>query len=314
MLNGGNCLKFVGVQQSEEWDQPRAGRTGWRRTDTVWIQQRSGVAARVERVVEFRPPARTEVTQKNILRYDLESTLQYPGQLSEDRRREINQARLFAESAQPMLGQPSRFAPQLKALLGRVEQFVEQQPPTPYREAVLQVKRRVEAANRGELPTPTPPAAPETPSTPTTTVRLHEPAPEFYAKDLVTKQSLSLRQWKGRPVLMVFYAPTSDVAEDLLHFAQALQDRNPPLVVVSCAVGGDVEKIRKQRAEWKLAFPVLDGAGLRISYDVDWTPRVVLLDGAGVVRGIYVGWGEDARGEIRDDVKRWQNSQEPPRR
>src|SRR5262249_22408008 len=52
ILAGGNCLKFVGVQQSEEWDQPRAGRTAWRRTDTVWINQRSGVASRVERIVE----------------------------------------------------------------------------------------------------------------------------------------------------------------------------------------------------------------------------------------------------------------------
>jgi hypothetical protein len=145
-------------------------------------------------------------------------------------------------------------------------------------------------------------------------LRLNEPAPEFFARDLVTTQALTLRQWKGRPVLMVFYSPTSSLAEDLLHFAQALQDRYPPLVVVSCVVGGDAEKIRQQRADWKLAFPVLDGSGLRISYDVDCTPRVVLLDGSGVVRAIHVGWGEDARIEIRDDVKRWQNAQEPPHR
>ena len=53
---GARCLKLEGVQKSEDWDKPRADHTAWRRTDTVWLAPRLGVAARVERVIERREP------------------------------------------------------------------------------------------------------------------------------------------------------------------------------------------------------------------------------------------------------------------
>ena len=59
-VNATSCLKLVGLQQSEDWDRPRADRTAWRRQDTVWVAPRLGVAVKVERVVERRAPAHGE--------------------------------------------------------------------------------------------------------------------------------------------------------------------------------------------------------------------------------------------------------------
>src|SRR5262249_3718199 len=89
VILGTLCLKLEGVQQSEDWERPRADRAAWRRTDQVWLSLKQGVAHRVERTIERREPAREESTQRSVTRYDLETTLQYPGQLFEDRKREI---------------------------------------------------------------------------------------------------------------------------------------------------------------------------------------------------------------------------------
>src|SRR5262249_38741550 len=132
MVNGTSCIKLVGVQQSDDWDRPRADRIAWRRTDTVWMAPRTGVAHRVERLIERREPARKEPTQRTVLRYELESNLQYPGPLFADRRREIQQARAFAESAAPLLPTPTKNVPQLEALLTKINHHLENQPPTPY--------------------------------------------------------------------------------------------------------------------------------------------------------------------------------------
>ena len=45
-------------------------------------------------------------------------------------------------------------------------------------------------------------------------------------------------------------------------------------------MSGDLDAARKQHADLKLTVPLLDGSGLRISYDVDGTPKLMLLDGA----------------------------------
>src|SRR5262249_11428664 len=79
----------------------------WRRQDTVWMAPRLGIAYRVERVLERREPASQNVTHRSVLRYELENPLPYPGQLYEDRKQEILQARNFFDAAAPLLRQPA---------------------------------------------------------------------------------------------------------------------------------------------------------------------------------------------------------------
>jgi hypothetical protein len=52
-------------------------------------------------------------------------------------------------------------------------------------------------------------------------------------------------------------------------------------------------------------FPVLDGGALRVSYGVETTPKFVLLDSANMVRGGWLGWGQETAAEVREELKRW---------
>jgi peroxiredoxin len=302
-VNGTSCVKLVGLQQTDDWDRPRADRPAWRRQDTVWLAPRTGYTYRVERVIEKREPARQEPSQRGVLRYELQSTLQYPGQLFDDRRQEIAQARAFQEAAAPLLPEPAKFNAQLTALGGRITHHVESQPATPYREAVLLVQRRVEAAKRGETP-PAPPAdsAPAAP----TAAGIGDAAPDFAAPDLVNGGSVRLQRFAGRPALLVFYNPASPTAADLLRFAQKVGDAHAKSVwVVGLSVSEDSATVRKQRDELNLTFPVLNGSGLRRSFAVETTPKIVLLDARGVVRGAYLGWGSETAREVTEELRRW---------
>jgi peroxiredoxin len=310
MVNGTSCLKLVGVQESDDWERPRGDRTAWRRQDTVWMAPRLGIAYKVERVIERREPARQEPTQRSALRYELETNLQYPGQLFDDRRREIIQAHHFAESAAPLLSNPTRYSSQLDALLGKITSYLDRHPPTPYREAVLQVKRRVEAGRRGE----TPPALPEAKASGPQIATLNRTAPDFVAPDFTSQESARLRRWHGRPILMVFYSPTSMTGDELLRFAQSVSDRYPQEVtVLGLAMTDDAERVRKQRGELRLTFPLLNGTGLRQSYEVEATPKLVVLDADGVVRGTFVGWGRETPLEVTAELKRWLPREAPPK-
>jgi peroxiredoxin len=304
MVNGVRCLKLEGVQKSDDWDKPRADRAAWRRTDRVWLAPRLGVACRVQRVIERREPGRRDPSYKSVLDYDQEEPMQYPGRLFDERQREITQAHAFSEAAAPLLAAPAKNGPQLAALLNRIAYHLDRQPQTPYREAIFQVKRRVEAAQRGE----TPPAVTteEKPEAPSVAV-VGGTAPDFMAPNIVASGSFHLRQTRGKPVLLVFYNPLSPTTPGVLAYAQKMSDLYPKdLTVLALSVSDDVDAVKKQRAALKLTFPVLDGSGLHISYGVEGTPKLMVLDGNGTVRGDYVGWGSETSGAVMNELRRWE--------
>jgi peroxiredoxin len=301
-IGGTGYLKLEGVQQSDDWDHPRADHTAWRRLDTVWLAPKLGVAFRVERTIERREPARSEPTQRSVARYELESHLQYPGQHFEDRRREIFQARVFQQAALPLLPNPGKYpAKSFDTVLARINSHLESQPPTPYRDAILQVRRRVEAGKRGEAPPVLP--TDEAPA-PTTVAAFGQRAPDCVTTDLITRKSVRLSHHFGKPILLVFYSPASQTAEEVLRFAQRLGAAHRDLVVLGCVVSDDAEAVKKQHGDLGLAFPILAGKGLRLTFDVDATPKLIVLDASGVVRANYVGWGPETPDGVTAEVKR----------
>jgi peroxiredoxin len=296
------CIKLTGLQQSDDWERPRGDRGAWRRQDTLWIVPRTGLAARVQRVIEHREPARREVSQRSVLRYEFESGLTCPYRLAEDLRQEIAQALAFRDAARPLLAEPGKYARQLASLERRIAHHLESQPPTAYREAVLGVRRQVEAGGRGEVV-----QVGNQETQPVVHVAaVGEPAPDFIATEITGPGSARLGKWKGKAVLLVFYHPSSVTAGELLQFAQEVHTSlGRHVQVVGLSVSDDATAVLKQRTALKVSFPILHGGGLRLSYGVDSTPRLVVIDDTGVVRAAYTGWGASTAEEVRVELRRW---------
>src|SRR5207237_879543 len=79
VVNNTRCLRLQGLQQSDDWDHPRADRASWRKTETVWYEPGLGIAYKVERTIEVREPAHSVPRQRLITRYELQSSIRYPG-------------------------------------------------------------------------------------------------------------------------------------------------------------------------------------------------------------------------------------------
>jgi peroxiredoxin len=302
-VGGTLCVVLVGVQQSADWDQPRADRTAWRRRDTVWLAPRMGWAHKVERTIDRRQPARAEPSHRSVLSYELESSLQFPGQLFDDRRREIQLARSVADVLTPILPQAGQVgAGPFEAILARLERHLQQQPPTPYRQALRQLQLRAEAGRRGEAP---PLVAREADTELIPVIGVGKPAPDFLVRDFTTSETARLRRFLGKPVLLLFYDPAARSAEEVLRFGQALCEAFEPHVhVVGMAVCDDADQVLKQRTELRLRLPILAGSGLKLSYAVDATPKLIVLDRGGIVCGSWVGWGPETAATLRDHLKR----------
>jgi len=131
-------------------------------------------------------------------------------------------------------------------------------------------------------------------------------APDFVTTNLITKESVRLRRFLGRPVVMLFYSPNSSKAEEVLRFIQGIHAGHRNEVhVVGFAVSDDTARIHQQCKEFQLNFTLVSGKGLRASYAVEATPKLVVLDADGIVRGSYDGWGPETPGAVTADLKMW---------
>ncbi|HEY7423372.1 MAG TPA: redoxin domain-containing protein [Gemmataceae bacterium] len=302
MVAGNSCIKLVGEQKSDDWDHPRADRTAWRRQDTVWLVPQLGIVYRLEREIQQREPAHREATQRSLLRLEMESSFQLSGHADDSRRHEIAQALTFRDSLTPLLAQPTRHEQHLTALLKKIDNYLGNQPETPYRPAIYQVKRRAEAARRGETP---PEPIHETKAAPTVAT-LGQLAPDFLVTNFTGDGSAQLRRHVGKPVVLVFYHPASATTPAVLRYAQRLLATYPKRVtVLGMCVADSAEAVRRQHSELGLTFPLLSAGGLRGSFGVESTPKIVLLDGSNIVRGEYLGWGQETPREVIEELKRW---------
>jgi peroxiredoxin len=301
MVNSILCVRLVGVQQSEDWDTPRADRSSWQRRDTIWISPEHGLTYRFERIFERRDAAHQAPTHRSVLRCDLESHLPYPGKLLEERRGEIEQASKFCRDAEGLLREPEQNKTQLEGVLKKIKQYSDAEPPTPYRKAVVQVQKRIEAALRGEtIPDPGATAV-----SPPPRAVVGQRIADFVCTDLLTHQTQRLQRVLGKPVVVMFYNPATENGQRVLRFGQALAERYPQSITIfPMAVTDDPELAQKQHKEMNLPFTILDGNGLVQRFEVDALPRLVVLDGYGVVRAASTGWGLHTPGEIHAEIQK----------
>jgi hypothetical protein len=295
-------VRLVGVQPSEDWDTPRADRSSWQRRETVWISPEHGFTYRFERIFERREAAHQAPTQRSVLRCDLESHFAYPGKMFEERRGEIEQASKFCRDADSSLREPEQNKTQLEGILKRIKHYSETEPPTPYRKAVVQIQKRIEAALRGET-VPDPVANAPLPEPPRAVIG--QRIADFVCTDLLTHQTQRLQRVLGKPVVIMFYNPATDNGKRVLRFGQTLAARYPESITIfPMAVTDDPELVRKQHKEMNLPFTILDGTGLMQRFEVEALPRLVVIDGQGVVRAASTGWGLHTPGEIHAEIQK----------
>ena len=305
VCGGITCVKIAGIQQSEDWDAPRADRAAWRRRDTLWILPVLNVAHKVERIIEERAAARDAPTHRTIVRYELDSHLKYPGQFFEERKQTFLKASKFYDDAQLLVRQPVLYRAQIDSMIQRVSLQLDHQETTPYIKAMLNVKTLLENAKKGE----TPPQANTEPPPITTVAALGvgQRVPDFTVSSFTEQANTRLQAHWGKPVLIFFYNPATPLGKEVLGYAKHLSDKQgDKLAIMAMAVTQDADLTRQQHKEMRLTFPLLDGNAMRLTLGAIETPRFVLLDGEGTILFTQTGWGIPTPFELEEKLRREQ--------
>jgi peroxiredoxin len=305
---GVTCIKIVGVQQSADWGRTRADQCAWQRRDTIWLHPQLHVAQKVERVIEHCAPARDLPTHRTVARYELQSRIGYPKFAFDERLKEAVKACKFSDDAQPFLKQPAAHRSQIDSLLRQVAYHLDHQPAgqaTPYRQAIVHIKTVLEKAQKGEVAIPYLPDEP--PVQVSKAVAIGDRVPDCAISSLTEEKITHLKNLHGKPVVIFFYNPASPLGKEIVGYARQLSENQAgKLGIMALAVTSDNELVRKQHKEMRLAFPILDGNGLRLLFGADQTPRFLVLDSDGRVRLAQTGWGIHTPIEIEEAVRQGQ--------
>jgi peroxiredoxin len=295
------CARLAGVQQTAD------GSPAWKRTDTAWLALTTGLVQRLERQFEWHElddrSGRTTVTSRTT--YELVSKMHYPDGLAAERRREIERACELGRKLRELDASGSvANAAAYERLLPMIEQQL-RQPVTPYRPAVQWLRQQADARRLGEAPAT---YAPEE-SAPPPPIAVGQPAPDFLAADPATGATTRLARLRGRPVLLVFYSPSSASAAETLRCVQSMHQRfGESAAVAVVSVPDDTSAASRQRAAYCPDVPILAGRGVAGPFTRDasgreTTPRFIVLDASGVVRHIADGWGSETAGLVERAIK-----------
>ena len=156
---GERCVPMAQTRQSLNWDEPRGGQTAVQIVEQTWLSTRDGSVRKLHRKIVNRDGFRTEpaVTVETTLEVD--SQTRVLGREFERYSQEIEFAYAYGRELVGWLPNAARMGPQpFEARLRLVNDFLrDRRVGTPYREAVLSVRRRLEAARNGEAaPVPSP--------------------------------------------------------------------------------------------------------------------------------------------------------------
>ncbi|MCS7015228.1 MAG: redoxin domain-containing protein [Gemmatales bacterium] len=298
-LAGTTCLKLSRIQKSDDWEKPRADQRAWYRREVIWLDPRLGIAQRVEREISRREPAQVQATGSIITRFELVSSLNYEPRLLDDCKREIRLAAQLQDQFQDLLTPGRKASPEDFHQLARRAEQACAGPATPFRLALQRLAQAAQAAAKGEMTL-------VSVSEPAPALEVGKAAPDFLVPDWRSGQNVALRGFRGRPLLLLFLQARSILSGEVLLYAQRLAQQYPEWEICPVALFMDEDREAAEdlilRRAWN--YPVLVGRALRASYQVEATPRLVLIDGQGVVQGQYTGWGPEIPQFILRDLRR----------
>ena len=121
-----------------------------------------------------------------------------------DRKKEIQLAQNYRESANAYAQDIGKYPAQTKSLIRQVKTQSELMSQTPYRDAIIQTTKRLENILKGDnSETVIVPVS----ATSLQTAKLGHKAPDFIAQNMLKQESVRLARLEGKSILLVFYNP-----------------------------------------------------------------------------------------------------------
>jgi hypothetical protein len=301
-FRGQPALRVVSQQKTEGYYGDKIRQAEWRRQDTLTIQPDRGYAVRIERIIERRDPEAEELALRSVLKLELQGRMVYPGRQYQERREEAIHATAFTAMLDRLLANGGRDGSKaFEALARRVQIYLSDHSAndTPYREAMLAVRKRAESAAKGNLP----PVVPPEPTSQADLLAIGSAIPDIIPAGITTKDSAKLSGLKGKPVLLAYFQPLAPSGAATLKLAETLH-RMKRGTILPLSIG-DPSDAKKLHLDSKAGVAIFDGTDVYKTHGLEATPVFIVVDADGIIRHVSRGWGGETAATVTREFERW---------
>jgi len=288
------CVHLSRIEHAPDWNHPRGGQVSWHRAEDAWLAD-CGVARKFTRSIRQRDGIATEPSVRVDVSLELQEQGRPIGRMYERYRADIEAAYLSTTELGPLMKDAAKHGPEpFKQRIARLDSHLETtHPGSPFREAVLAVRRQLDAARRGE---PVFIQAEAAGAIAPKVATMGQLAPEFCPAFPLAAQAA--------PTVLVFFMPGQETAAPSLVIADALSKKFGAKVrVAAFTVFAPASAGTRDRDRLKLAVPIYDGSAAEESYGIATFPRFFVLDAAGTLKWSLAGVGNETGFLVREQVE-----------
>jgi peroxiredoxin len=130
------------------------------------------------------------------------------------------------------------------------------------------------------------------------------PAPDFTLKTLSGKAAISLKDYKGKVVLLDFWASWCAPCQRSLPELQKLEEEYENLRVLAISIDDEKKNAREFMKRQQLDLTVLfdEKKSVAERYDIEAMPSALLIDRDGVIRFVLSGYSEKHLPELKREI------------
>ena len=139
-----------------------------------------------------------------------------------------------------------------------------------------------------------------------------KPAPNFVLRDVFSGQNISLKDFRGKIVLLDFWAtwcaPCRKALSHLASIYKKYGDKD--VIIISIDLGEKIEVVKNFAIENNITWIiVIDNDGsIAEKYNVKGIPTLFLIDRKGIIRYIHVGFSQNLQETLGKEIEKIFNN------
>lgn len=292
-VDGEPCMKISCTQQSPTWMLKTTSQPAWQCESMVWVTMKKGMVYKVTRTFSARDADETKPTRVVKTSYTQSTNIVFNGPELQARTTDFEAAVKAQIEWEKLASGKSDRAPknQIGAVRHQLKFALDKSIASPYRLAMQEMMRVAEEAEKSVVTSK--PSLP--PSMPHMAAVVGKRARHLSVRDMETNETLSLKNFKGKCVILVYCDPESALSKKALETVVES--------VKSCKGTAEVYAVCNKMDEqtmdaMKKAIPgggykVCKAQGMDRSYGMIAMPHTIMIDKEGMLRANFLGYGPE---------------------
>jgi hypothetical protein len=300
-VDGEPCMKIACMQQSPTWTLKNASQPAWQCESMVWMTMKKGMVYKVIRTFTARDAHETTPSRTVKTMYTQATNIVFNGPEMQARTTDFEAALKAQIEWEKLASGKSDRAPknQIGSVRHQLQFALDKSLASPYRMAMKEMLRVAQEAEKNVVLSK--PALP--PSMPHMAAVVGKRARHLAVRDMESNEMLTLKDFKGKCVVLVYCDPESALSQKALEtVVQSTRTAKESAEVYAVCTKTDKETMDALKMAVPSGYKVCKAQAMDRSYGMIAMPHTIMIDKDGVLRANFLGYGPELGASIAQQM------------